>query len=264
MIYMDKIFLKTFNQFVERSTSDIKLKQFIEIIALVGSVRTKEAIHGYSDLDVLLLIKSDQRGTINFSIINKLKKIVAYLSKLYNVKISLLTHTFNDLKYYVDPEYLIHYSWGRVAYTRGKNLKKEINQILRAKNFTEEDLRKLIIHNVRHSRFNIVRKFVSLNEHNTTNYYKSLGKELIDYIFELCEWALIYNNKWPRTKKKMIKQFSTNYNKVADISILKQAEFLRNQWSKINSKALKHFIPSTIKFITKISDFLIEDYIKKQ
>jgi predicted nucleotidyltransferase len=261
---MNKIFLKTFNQFIRRSISDVELKQFIEIIALVGSVRTKEAIYSYSDLDILLLIKSNQRGTINFNIINKLKKIVKDLSKLYNVKISLLTHTFNDLEYYVDPEYLIHYSWGRVVYTQGKNLKQEIRKILKNRNYTQKDFQKLIIYNVRHGRFNIIRKFASLNEYNITNYYKSLGKELIDYIFELCEWSLIYNNKWPRTKKKMIEQFSTNYNKVVDISILKQAEFLRNQWLKIDSKALKYFIPSAIKFITKISDFLIEDYIKKQ
>ena len=105
---MDKIFLKTFNQFVKKSTADRKLRQFIEIIALVGSARTKEAIDGYSDLDILLLIKCSRTGNINFGIINKLRKIMADLSKLYNVKISLLTHTFNDLKYYVDIEYLIH------------------------------------------------------------------------------------------------------------------------------------------------------------
>lgn len=261
---MDKIFLKTFNQFVKKSTSDRILKQFIEIIALVGSTRTKEAIDGYSDLDILLLIKCDRAGNINFSIINKLRKIAADLSKLYDVKISLLTHTFNDLKYYVDIEYLIHYSWGKVAYTQGKNLKKEINKILRERNFTEEDLKKLIIYNTRHGRFNIIRKFVSLNEYNMTDYYKILGKELIDYIFELCEWALIYKNEWPQTKKNLIKQFIKIYAKTADANILKRANFLRNQWPETDQKALEYFIPSAVKFIAKVSDFLIKDYIKKQ
>jgi len=261
---MDKIFLKTFNQFVKKSTADRKLRQFIEIIALVGSARTKEAIDGYSDLDILLLIKCSRTGNINFGIINKLRKIMADLSKLYNVKISLLTHTFNDLKYYVDIEYLIHYSWGKVAYTQGKNLKKEINKILRERNFTKEDLKKLIIYNIRHGRFNIIRKFVSLNEYNTVNYYKILGKELIDYIFELCEWALIYKNKWPQTKKSLIEQFTESYNKVANVNILKRTIFLRSQWPKTDKEALKYFMPSAIKFITKVSDFLIKDYIKKQ
>jgi len=260
---MDGIFLKAFDRFVKESTSDRKLKQFIEIIALVGSARTREAIYGYSDLDILLLIKCNRTGNINFGITNKLRKIAADLSKTYNVKISLLTHTFNDLKYYVDPEYLIHYSWGKVAYTQGKNLKKEINKILREKGFTKEDLEKLIIYNIRHGRFNIVRKFVSLNEYNTINYHKILGKELIDYIFELCEWALIYKNEWPRTKKSLIKQFTENYNKVVNVNILKRANFLRNQWLKINKETLNYFIPSAIKFIVKLSDSLIKDYIKK-
>ncbi|OQX71736.1 hypothetical protein B6D52_00480 [Candidatus Parcubacteria bacterium 4484_255] len=279
---MDKIFLKTFNQFVKKSTSDRKLKQFIEIIALVGSARTEEAIDGYSDLDILLLIKCNRVGNINFDIINKLKKIAGDLSKLYNVKISLLTHTFNDLQYYVDLEYLIHYSWGRVAYTQGKNLKKEINKILKERNFTEGDLKKLIIYNVRHGRFNIIRKFVSLNEHNTANYHKILGKELIDYIFELCEWALIYKNEWPdyifelcewaliyknewpQTKRSLMKQFIKSHNKVVDVNILKRANFLRNQWPKTDEKALKYFMPLAMKFIAKVSAFLIKDHIKKQ
>jgi len=256
---MDKIFLKIFNQFIRKSTSDTILKQYIEIIALLGSARTKEAIRGYSDLDILLLIKCNRTGNINFNVINKLKKIVVDLSKLYNIRISLLTHTFNDLKYYVDPEYLIHYSWGKVVYTQGKNLGKEINKILKEKNFTKEDFKKIMIYNIRHGRFNIIRKFVSINECNTPDYYKSFSKELIDYIFELCDWALIYKNQWPRTKKELIEQFIKSYVKVVDVNILKRANFLRNHWFKIDNESLKHFIPLAIKFITKISDFLIEE-----
>lgn len=215
------IFLIVFNNCINAIKKDKIIMKQIELIALLGSVRENECIFGYSDLDILIILKSNKYGTFKKNVILQLKEIIKKNSKNHQIKISFLTHTFDDFKNYVDIEYLYHYSWGEVVYSKEKSLKKEIEFIMNSKGgFTS--IKPLMIYNLRHARFNILREYISLNSYNTSNYFKNFGWKIIDKIFEISDWVLIYDEIWSKNKQEIVFNIKKLYSNKLNINTLEK------------------------------------------
>jgi predicted nucleotidyltransferase len=145
-------FEKALKDSVEEIKENKKVIDQVELIALLGSVSEKEAIDNYSDLDILIILKSNELGSFKRELIFELRGMVSDLSNKHKVKISFLTHTFDDFKNYVDLEYLNHYSWGDVIYTSDKSLKEEVEKIINIRGgLKDNEIRKLMIYNLRHA-----------------------------------------------------------------------------------------------------------------
>ena len=257
------IFLITLNKVLEEIKSDRILVKEIEFVALLGSVAEDEAIKKYSDLDILLLLKTNKYGTIKTTVLLKLKDITAKLSSKYKVKISLLAHTYDDFINYVDIIYLKRYSLGRVIYPKNKLLVKEIHKIIRQKRRKNtNEVKDLVIYNLRHARFNLLRKFVSLNRYNTNNYVRTFGRILIDNIFNICDWCLIYDNIWYKNKKGVVGNIYKEYNKAMFLEPLNEAYDLRKRWNEISNDKLEKFFVKGIGFVNEIIELIIKRELK--
>ena len=258
------IFLKTFDKIQEEIGKDNFLLKEIEFIALLGSVAESEAIENYSDLDILFILKSNKYGTIKLRVLLKLKKIVIKLSSKYQIKISFLTHTFDDLINYVDVIYLKRYSLGKVIYPKGKTLAAKIDEIIRQKKATKtNEVKDLIIYNLRHVRFNLLREFVSLNKYNTNNYVRAFSRTLIDKIFNICDWCLIYDDIWYKNKRLIVSDIYKKYNKSMFLVPLKDAYDLRKRWNIISDDELESFFIKGIEFAIGLIELIIKREVKK-
>lgn len=257
-------FTKVLDQAVKKIKKDKVVMEQIELIALLGSVAEKEAIANYSDLDILIILKSNKLGSFKKEIIEKLKKIVADLSSNCSIKISFLTHTIDDFKNYVDLEYLTHYSWGEVVFTKNKSLKHEIKKICQKINGDfNEKIQKLMVYNLRHARFNILREYISLNQYNINNYKRVFGRKIIDKVFEISDWALIYSGIWSNNKKEIVQNIESKYGLVLNTKILDKAYNLRKQWNQLTDKELSRFFPEAIDFMIDIIEIIIKEDLKK-
>ncbi|MBI5306734.1 nucleotidyltransferase domain-containing protein [Candidatus Wolfebacteria bacterium] len=245
------IFIQALNKVVKLCRSKSELLNDIKFIALLGSVKDNEAVENYSDLDILFILESNQSGLIKKNVLEKLKTICEIVSKEYNIKISILPHSIYDFKTYVDFEYLTHYSWGKVFYGSATDFKRFFRKILKLKMTDEKQNAKVILFNLIHARFNFVRKYVSWNKYNTTDYHRALLKLCIDNIFEICDWCLIYNNYWAKTKKEIVYKFNEQFgDKIAFNNIPQWAYFLRKNWNTLKiDKNIKDFCSNTTDFI---------------
>jgi len=89
---------KEFQKAVEFSKrlilDDQDLIKNIELIALLGSVDDKEAVFNYSDVDLLIMPKTNKFGRVPLSIIKNLKEKAKTASKKFpDMKLSFLTFT---------------------------------------------------------------------------------------------------------------------------------------------------------------------------
>lgn len=205
-------------EIVSETKNNLILKNNVINIALVGSFQTKEAIKNYSDLDILFILKSDRFGEINPGIISNLKKLAEKLNK-HGLEISFLSHTIFEFRHYVDANYLIHYSWGKVFYGSKKYFSKLLNKIIKAKNFNDKNRKQLIRHNIPHARFNLLRKYISWNDFSETG-LRRLLKLCIDGTIEICEWVLVYKRIFLKNKRGILRKFLSEYKDWWDIKLL--------------------------------------------
>ncbi|MEK7658044.1 MAG: hypothetical protein AAB366_02580 [Patescibacteria group bacterium] len=222
----------------------------IEFIALLGSAREKEYIPNYSDLDLLLIIKSDDAGAIEKNILLAIKNICAILSKKYLIKISFLTHTIKDFLGYVEYEYLRHYSLGRVLYGDKNSFLKFFANILSKKKPNRKELRRQMCNAIAHARFNLVRKYVSFNKFNTNVYSQQLLKLFIDNLFEISDWRLIADEIWCSSKKEIAQKISEKSNSQFKTVVEKSYEY-RKGWNdkQVPIKELELFFIESIGFV---------------
>ncbi|MBI2278654.1 MAG: nucleotidyltransferase domain-containing protein [Candidatus Brennerbacteria bacterium] len=222
----------------------------LEFIALLGSVKIKEHVPGYSDLDLLLILKSDASGALDEKLLLELQKICADLSKTYRINISFLTHTEKELVEYVDYEYLKHYSSGKLLYGKPELFSKLFKRIISRKKSYGKKLVREMFKSIVHARFNLIRKFVSLNKFNTRNYRDGLLKLFIDNLFEIADWRLIADEIWCVSKKEIVSRIFS-ISKSPHREILESAYKYRRDWNHlvVSSKQARSFFISGIKFI---------------
>lgn len=255
------IFRQCYQEFVSICKKDKKLLKEIEIIGLLGSADVNEAVKTWSDLDIFLILKSDKFGNIKQSTLNALKEIAFRLSVKYPIKISLLTHTLDNLKNYVGFEYLTHYSWANVGYTK-YNLKEKIKKILDKRDVPAEAKKRYCLFYLRDIRFNVLRHYVSYNPHNTNDCIKELGRIIIDKMFTATDLSLIFFDTWAKSKKEMIGLAENKLDKHLNTNLLGQAYHLRLKWDKIDKKELKKFLPMGVDYIVQLTTYIIKLYPK--
>ena len=237
---MNNTFTKAFAYCVTKIKNDKELSRGIEYLGLLGSVREKEAVLGYSDLDILLIIKTDKNGTIDFKIINKLNIINRKASKKYKkIPISFLTHSFNDFEKYVDFNYLTHYSWAKIVIGDEFEFKSRLHKIISVKKMSGKNLYDFIYKNLLHSRFNLFRKLASGN--------KDKIKLIIDNILEISAWLIVHRGVFLDNKKKNAVEFDEMYPNIIPQKFVLECSKLRDNWD--NKKIPANFIEKSIEFV---------------
>lgn len=239
---------------------DISLRKDVLFAGLLGSYMNGEEVYAYSDFDILFIIKSNKGGTIKKSTILGLINLSEKLSKKYNIEISFLTHTKFDLKEYVDIEYLTHYSWAKVFIGNQERFNKTFYNIIKNKNSNTSKRKSLIYYNIIHARFNIVRKYISINKFNTKSPEVAKATILIDKIIEMVDWFLIYDGLYATSKKEIIDEFSkvrTNF----DLTILDEILIIRsNMGSPKDIKKITSFNKRAIDFVNNLTELIIKKH----
>jgi len=231
--------------------NNLILKNNVINIALVGSFQTKEAIKNYSDLDILFILKSDRFGEINPEVISSLKKMAERLNR-HGIEISFLSHTVFEFRHYVDAEYLIHYSWGKVFYGSKKYFSGLFDKIIRAKNFNDKNRKRLIRYNIPHARFNLLRKYISWNDFSETGLRKLL-KLYIDGTIEICEWILIYKKIFLKNKRDILKRFISECKDWENAELL--SEIIETRKIMANMKINRKKTDLLIQKLTKLINY---------
>lgn len=240
-------------EIVGKCRKNLLIKRELIFISLLGSSQTGEAVDNYSDLDVLLVLKSSKSGFIKKRVLLELKKLTEQISQNTDIEISILTHTEFDFNEYVDLEYLIHYSWGRVLFGSKESYKNMFSSIIKEK-YSKEKLRDLAYYDLIHARFNVIRKYVSWNKFSKNNYTKDLLKLIVDKIIEICDWALIYKGIFMKTKKEIVQGFNKNFNLKKYNHIPEKAYYIRANWEShdFSEGEICKFMDDSIMFIQEL------------
>ena len=251
---------------VKQILASKEIKTNTKFIVVLGSYREKEIVQNYSDLDILLILNSDNYGTINVEILDDLRRIASIASKRYGVKISLLTHTIFDFEEYVDFNYLIHYSWGEVIYGDKKGFQSIFNRLLNKKQFDKKVRSLIIYYNIIHARFNLIRRFVSLNKTNTRKYKQEIVKIFIDNILEICDWFLVYNDIFVVKKSNIVRTFLSNFPYIYPAHIPKLAYNMRKKWNDLDfnrADTINYFLMDSIAFVHSVVAELYKLHVQK-
>lgn len=255
--------LQITERIVKECIENSEIKDELLFISLLGSSQTNEAVEGYSDLDILLVLKSNESGAIKESTLLELKRLSQKVSSDDNIEVSLLTHTVFDFEEYVDIEYLIHYSWGEVLFGSAKEYKKLFDTIVKKK-YSEKNRKELTYYNLIHARFNLIRQYVSWNKFNKEKYTQAILKLIIDKIIEICDWALVYRGIFKKTKKEVLEDFNNNFRIEKYSHIPNQAFEIRANWNSYDytEKELYKFIDESILFVQELVRVVYEEHTK--
>lgn len=250
-------FQKAYLEIEKSILEDIKLKADIVAIALLGSAADGEESTKWSDLDVLVILKTDNLGNINIKSLDSLRQIAESISSKYTFPISILSHTVDDFENYVSFEYLKHYSFGNCTYPSTDFLMEKINNILANRDLSEKVRRGYCAYYMRHIRFNLLRKYVS-NYTTKPDSTEEFAKLLIDKMIKVTDLALNYLDIWAKTKEEIYQKASKNLQ--IDTDTLKKALVLRKDWENISQSKLDKFIPLSLKYLNDCIDTVLTDY----
>ncbi len=251
------------DKLIEKCLTSKDIKDNLLFGALLGSTQTDEAIEGYSDLDVLFVLKSNKSGAVDASTLFQLKKIAEDVSNKNKVEISLLTHTVFDFEEYVNFEYLIHYSWGEVFFGSEEGYINLFFSIIKKK-FSKRKRKETMYYDIIHARFNLVRQYVSWNKFNRKEYPQTILKLIIDTVIEMCDWALIYRGIFKRTKREILEEFTKEFSLGKHGSIPFRAYAIRANWSsyKFIEKELYDFMDEAILFVQELVKIIYEEHVR--
>lgn len=251
---------QAFRAIEEKIKSNKPLLNSILSIALLGSVVNDEELENLSDLDILIIFKTTSSGNIPIKNLDALREIHCDISVDYNFPISLLTHSIDDFEKYVSFEYLIHYALGSCIYPDPDFLKIIIDNILKNRNLTDSVRQSYCIYHLRHIRFNLLRKYVSLYNAENEKASKEFLKILIDKIIKITDLVLNYYNIWPKNKAEIVNNAKQILQ--VDTTALMELILIRNRWEEITNKEVIEFVPQGISYLYKIFDFILGDYNK--
>jgi len=238
---MNKIFSLAIKDSLNFLLADKILYDHISYIGLIGSLNSDEDILGWSDVDFLMIINSDNDGNLTIDVLSRLKEIHKKVKSKYPfVKFSFLPHTIYDLKNYVCFEYLINYSYARCLFskTNKEYLTTTIQEILKSRNLTGEVMKRYSLYHLRHLRFNLVRKYVSWDED-----IKALGKLIIDNLIESTIFINAFNGNIEKSKIKSIETAGNIILNKKFIKVLNDSYKLRSKWDRIDDETILKYIP---------------------
>ncbi|MEI7792179.1 MAG: nucleotidyltransferase domain-containing protein [Candidatus Berkelbacteria bacterium] len=232
---------------------DADLKSEIKLVALLGSTADGEAVPHYSDVDLLVIPNNDDNGRINHDVIVKLKAIATHVSSVNEVKLSILTFTIDDLETFVDEEFLTHFSWRKTTYSKNDDTIQSIcNSILAKRKVTAEKMQALVVNDLRKMRFDLIRKYISQNEFNSSGYIRAFGREFIDKLFEISDRALIFDGIWSKTKKEVMENIVSNYKDKFDTTAMQEVYAMRSGWNEATDAELEDCFERWISYVNSV------------
>jgi len=254
---------KTVNELLDACLNHKAVKKDLAFFVLLGSTQTNEAVEGYSDLDILLILKSNKSGAIRPSTTHELKRISKGISQNSGQDISLLTHTIFDFEEYVDFNYLLHYSWGKVLFGSPKAYKELFKKIIEKK-YSDKARKDLMYYNLIHARFNLLRQYVSWNEFNKVSYIKSILRLVIDKVIEVCDWALAYRGEYAKTKKEVVEKFNKNFKLKKFGHVPQQTLLVRAEWNNhtFKAKEFSTYLKDAVGFIQELVEIIWKEHAK--
>jgi predicted nucleotidyltransferase len=237
--------------------NDSELFTSIVSISLLGSAADGENVADWSDLDVLVILKTDTLGNISIGNLNRLQKIVNRASTKYDFPISILCHSLDDFHKYISFEYLKHYSFGLCTYPSSDYLERTINDILSKRDLSDKIRKAYCAYHTRHIRFNLLRKYVSadLSQHKTMLGFTKL---LIDKMIKATDLSLNYINVWPKGKDDIYEK--ANRALGIDCSVLQKGLLLRKNWNQAPQADLATFTLEGLGYIETVSNIILKDY----
>lgn len=209
-------------------SSDILFKNILKF-GVTGSFNDGEFSNGWSDLDYMFIIKSDNLGNINESILIKLRELHTKISLEYpNMEISFLTHTYDDFEKYVAFEYLNHYKVTNFLIENDLvNFQKYIEKIIKERNIPDETKKRYAIYHLRHFRFNLLRKVVSTSDD------KHALKLIIDKLVETMILYMTYYGKSIQGKDSRLQAMNQLQIDNDIIDIFREALDKRKVWKDV-------------------------------
>jgi len=242
-----------YKQLLNTINDDKDIEGEILKLGIVGSVNDEESVKGWSDLDFLFVIKSDDNGNINTDTLLKLRKINNKLSFKYpDIEISFLTHTYDDFQKYVSFEYLENYKYASFGIENDDiNFVEYIEDIVNGRALTSEIRKRYSIYHLRHYRFNLIRKVVSGSNN------KIALKMITDKLIETMLLYGIYfdaNVKGKDNRKNQLSKLSIDKE---IIEIYTEALELRNKWESVESD--EEVIKKWLNNFVKIENFLLKE-----
>lgn len=210
-------------------------------VGLVGSVNDNECIEGWSDLDVLILLKCDESGSIAPSVLSSLNKLhILFQSKYKWVRISFLPHTKDDFYNYVSVRYLLYYSFCK---SRHGLISEVCKDVISKKKLSEDTIRNYVLYHYRHLRFNTIRKVIEFDNHDPAG-VKVLVDAIIDASIDL---AYIHGKLTPSKAKRVAicREIGIPENIV---EILEEAVMTRANWVGFKATSQNNLYSWILKF----------------
>lgn len=244
---------KIYSDLVDIVDEDSILQKEIIKLGITGSVNDDEIVDGWSDLDLIFILKCDSDGNIETNTLLKLRNIHAGLSKKYpEIEISFLIHTYNDLENYVSFVYLEHYKFASFAVNKdGSDFKEYIENIIEKRHINEKIRERYSVYHLRHFRFNLMRKIVAIKDD------EAVLKMLIDKIIETMILYLNFYGRVVQGKSNRVNVLSKIGVEDSIIEIYKKAIQIRENWSKIDISKVN--VGEWIKNFGKIESYILKD-----
>jgi len=238
---------------------DLKLKESVDFMGTLGSINDKEGVSTWSDLDILLILKSDEHGNVPVDIILKLKEIHNEVSNLfYGLEISLLTHTYHDFENYVSFEYLENYQFAtiRSIFNEKEKLPKDfLKSVIEKREIDEETKKRFAIYYLRHMRFNLIRKIASWDGND-----KAMAKLVVDRIMESAIWVMNYYGTFTQKKSERIDFIEKNIKDSKIVDIYKKCFKLRQEWPNITEEESMELIVTGLGYVGEIESYMDKKY----
>lgn len=237
---------------------DPEVIEAITHIGLVGSVNDREMVAGWSDLDIMLILKSDNSGTIPTEVLLKLKNIHAKLAYMYpSIEISFLTHTLKDFTDYVAFEYLKNYQYASYSYINSDVVVKDfIQNVLDNRNINSEIEKRYAVYKFRHMRFNLIRMVASWGAKND----RGVAKLIVDRIVESAIFLLGFHGEYFKTKNERLNRITSDSSFEEIAEFYKYANETRFNWSSITDKDLGLIIKTGLDYLSRIEAFIHHSY----
>lgn len=238
--------------------ADREVVDTITHIGLVGSVNDDEMVMGWSDLDIMLIMKSDESGNIPTEVLLKLKDIHAKFAYMYpSIEISFLTHTLKDFSHYVAFEYLKNYQYASYSYTNSDIVVKDfIQEVLDSRNINSEIEKRYAVYKFRHMRFNLIRMVASWGVKKD----RGIAKLIIDRIVESAIFLLGFHSEYYKTKSERLSKIISNSSFQEVEKIYRYANETRSNWSNVTDQDLGLVMKTGLDYLSHVETFIHNTY----
>lgn len=249
--------VEAFNFIKENVMGDALLMDNLIDIGTLGSINDNEGVKGWSDLDILMVLKSDELGNIDLDVIQRLREIHNECVTIYSdLDVSLLPHTMYDFEKYVAYEYLRNYQFATIYYSKETvSFRDRLQKIIDDRGVSLEVQKRYAVYRARHLRFNLIRAVASWRGNN-----KPVAKLVIDRLIQSGIYITGFYGEYSQGKVDRLNMIKRLIDDQEIINIFERATNLRFKWSEINESECKEIIKNGLSDLYKVENFLISKY----